>query len=151
MASSSERLFSDFKFNSKRFQEIFISLLLNFSQIMGKFTWGNLSSKSIEEGYRQKKRQRSSLLFVEKNLFNSFPALAILPRTILKNRMNSSFSFKSSWCNSSYNSNRLVQNSKRGKELIKFIHQAEATLLFLLSLYFFYSHSKMQPTVTNVL
>ena len=38
-------------------------------------------------------------------------ALAVLPRTILKNRMNSSFSFKSSWCNSSYNSNRPVQNS----------------------------------------
>ena len=33
-------------------------------------------------------------------------ALAILPRTIWKNRMNSSFSFKSSWCNSSYYSNR---------------------------------------------
>ena len=29
-------------------------------------------------------------------------ALAVLPRTILKNRINSSFSFKSSWCNSSY-------------------------------------------------
>ena len=32
-------------------------------------------------------------------------ALAILPRTILKNRMNSFFSFKSSWCNSPYSSN----------------------------------------------
>ena len=32
---------------------------------------------------------------------HSIPAaLAILPWTILKNRMNSSFSFKSSWCNS---------------------------------------------------
>ena len=40
-----------------------------------------------------------------------FAALAILPRTILKNRMNSFFSFKSSWCNSSYDSNRPVQNS----------------------------------------
>ena len=29
-------------------------------------------------------------------------ALAVLPRTILKNRMNSSFFFKSSWCNSSF-------------------------------------------------
>ena len=29
-------------------------------------------------------------------------ATAILPRTILNNRMNSSFSFKPSWCNSSY-------------------------------------------------
>ena len=38
-------------------------------------------------------------------------ALAILPRTILKNRMNSFFYFKSSWCNSSHYSNRPVQNS----------------------------------------
>ena len=37
----------------------------------------------------------------------SLAALAILPRTIL----NSSFSFKSSWCNSSYNSNCPVHNS----------------------------------------
>ena len=44
-------------------------------------------------------------------------ALAILPRTILKNRMNSFFSFKSSWCNSSFNSNRPIQNSQHGKEL----------------------------------
>ena len=29
--------------------------------------------------------------------------LTILPKTILKNRMNSSFYFNSSWCNSSYN------------------------------------------------
>ena len=45
--------------------------------------------------------------------------LAILPRTILKNRMNLSF-FKSSWYNLSYNSNRPVQNSWRGKEFNKF-------------------------------
>ena len=35
-------------------------------------------------------------------------ALAILPRTILKNRMNSSFSFKSSWCNSSYSIIKII-------------------------------------------
>ena len=44
-------------------------------------------------------------------------ALAILPRTIFKIRMNSSFSFKSFWCNSSYNSYHPGQNSYRGKEL----------------------------------
>ena len=38
-------------------------------------------------------------------------ALAILPRSILKSRMNSSFSFKSFWCNSSYNSYHPGQNS----------------------------------------
>ena len=44
--------------------------------------------------------------------FNPFLAsLAILTGTILKNRMNSSFSFKSSWCYSSYNSNHPVENS----------------------------------------
>ena len=35
-------------------------------------------------------------------------ALAILPRTILKNRMNSSFSFKSSWYNSSYSIIKII-------------------------------------------
>ena len=67
-------------------------------------------------------------------------ALATLPRTILKNRMNSSFSFISSWCNSSYNSNRPVQNSLRGKELNKFFppKQKRRPLPFLLSSSFFY-------------
>ena len=32
-------------------------------------------------------------------------------RTILKNRINSFFSFKSSWCNSSFNSNCPLKNS----------------------------------------
>ena len=32
--------------------------------------------------------------------FQSLAKLAVLSRTILKNRMNSAFSFKSSWCNS---------------------------------------------------
>ena len=44
-------------------------------------------------------------------LIQFLAALAVLPRTILKNRMNSFFSFKSSWCNSSYNSNCQVHNS----------------------------------------
>ena len=35
-------------------------------------------------------------------LIQLLAALAILPRTILKNRMKLSFSFKSSWCNSSF-------------------------------------------------
>ena len=35
-------------------------------------------------------------------------SLAILPRTICKNRLNSTFSFKSSWCNSPYYSNRPI-------------------------------------------
>ena len=43
--------------------------------------------------------------------FQFLAALVILARTIFKNKMNSSFSFKSSGCNSSYNSNRPVQNS----------------------------------------
>ena len=44
-------------------------------------------------------------------------ALAVLPRTFLKNGMNSSFSFKQSWCNSSYYSNRPRKNSQCAKEL----------------------------------
>ena len=54
----------------------------------------------------------------------------ILSRTILNNKMNSSFPFKSSCCNSSHNSNRPVQNTQRGKELNKFFPpppQTEAT------------------------
>ena len=38
----------------------------------------------------------------EEEFIKFLAALAILPRKNLKNRMNSSFSFKSSWCNSSY-------------------------------------------------
>ena len=38
----------------------------------------------------------------------SLASLAILPRTICKNRLNSTFSFKSSWCNSPYYSNRPI-------------------------------------------
>ena len=44
-------------------------------------------------------------------------AVAIFPRTILKNRRNSLFSFKSSWYNS----------SSRGKELNKFCPQTKGT------------------------
>ena len=49
-----------------------------------------------EERYRQMKRQRSSLLFLGAEFIQFLAALVILPRTILKNRINSSFSFKSS-------------------------------------------------------
>ena len=66
---------------------------------------------NIEEGYRQKNRQRSSLLFGGKEFIQFLAALAILPRTILKNRINLSFSFKLSLCNSSYYSNRPGKNS----------------------------------------
>ena len=68
-------------------------------------------------------------------------ALTILPRTIFKNRINSSSSFKSSWCNSSHNSNRPVQNSKCGKEFNKLFppnRSDERPLPLLLSLSFFY-------------
>ena len=48
-------------------------------------------------------------------------ALDILPRTIINKRMNSSFSFKSSWYISSYSSNRpTAKQLYRGKELDKF-------------------------------
>ena len=71
-------------------------------------------------------------------------ALAILPRTILKNSMNSCFSFKFSWCNSSYNSNCPLQNSKRGKEFIK----EATTLSFRLSLSFFYERQGFEMFTT---
>ena len=56
-----------------------------------------------------------------------FAALAILPRTILNNRMNLSFSYKSSERHSSYNSNRSVLNSLHSKELNKFSPKTAAT------------------------
>ena len=46
----------------------------------------------IEEGKRQKQRQRSSLLFGGQNLFNSLPRQQLCIMAILKNRKNSSFS-----------------------------------------------------------
>ena len=53
--------------------------------------------------------QRSSLLLGEQNIRHLFTGLAIWPRMIMKNRMNSS-----------YSSNRPSANSWRGKELSKF-------------------------------
>ena len=90
---------------------------------------------SSNHGIVQKRRERSSLFqsghsteekgkiiaaVWGKEVIPFLAALAILPRTILKNKMNSSFSFKSSWCNSSYSSNSSEQNSKCGKGLNKF-------------------------------
>ena len=46
----------------------------------------------IEECYRQNKKHKSSLLFGGEELIQFFAALEVLPRTILKNCMNSSFS-----------------------------------------------------------
>ena len=50
--------------------------------------------------------------------------------------MNSSFSFKSSWCNSSYNSNCPMQNSWRGRELNKFFPTNRSDDLHLFSVIF---------------
>ena len=67
--------------------------------------------------YRRKSKGHRCYLGAE---FIQFLAvLAILPWTIFKNRMNSSFYFKSSQCNSSYYSNRPVQDGLRGKEFNK--------------------------------
>ena len=44
-----------------------------------------------------------------KEFIQLLATLAVLPRTILNNSMIPSFSFESSWCNASYNSNRPVQ------------------------------------------
>ena len=64
-------------------------------------------------------------------------ALAVLPRTILNNWMNSSFSFKSSWCNSYHSKSSFRQDSKRGKELKKFFPQTEATTFAFSSVSFY--------------
>ena len=56
----------------------------------------------------------------EQNLFNSLPHQLFCLLDDLKNRMYLSFSFRSSWCNSSYSSNRPLQQNQHGKELNKF-------------------------------
>ena len=73
-------------------------------------------------------------------LIKFLAAPAYFAQNDLRNRMNSSFSFKSSWCNSPYNSNRPVRNSQRGKELKKFCPPAASTTfafssVFILLLY----------------
>ena len=57
---------------------------------------------TIKEGSRQKKRQRSSLLFVGRIYSIPRSSSRFAYRMILKNMMNSSFSFRSSMCNSSF-------------------------------------------------
>ena len=66
--------------------------------------------------------------------FQFLAALTILPRTILKNRMNSSFSFKSSWCNWINSSPKLQRRH----------------LPFLLSLSFFYATLRWRVVPENV-
>ena len=51
---------------------------------------------------RQKRRQRLSLLFVGRNSFNSLPHYRFSTRMILKNIMNSSFSYRMNSSFSSY-------------------------------------------------
>ena len=49
----------------------------------------------IEEGWREKQRQRSSRLFGGQNLLKILAPLAVLPRSLWKNEMNSTVSSKS--------------------------------------------------------
>ena len=85
---------------------IFVSRVSNatvyiFSDAMNGCKTGNKGNQKYSSHRRWiQKKQRSSLVFGGKNLFISFFVQAILPRTILKNRINSSCSFKSSRCNS---------------------------------------------------
>ena len=58
-----------------------------------------------------------------------------LPGTIFKNRMNSSFTFKSSWRNSSYSIIQIVQckTASAARNLINFYPQTESTTFALSS------------------
>ena len=54
------------------------------------------TTDTVEEGWRQKQRQRSSPLFEGGGGFIKFlAALAVLPRSIWKNRINSTFALSS--------------------------------------------------------
>ena len=60
--------------------------------------------KSTSHGRRIKTEEKANVVAYVwgEEVIQFLDALAILPRKILKNRVNSSFSFKSSMCNSSY-------------------------------------------------
>ena len=68
---------------------------------------------SMEEGFIQKTKQMSSLQFGGEEFIQCLAALTVLPRTILKNWTNSSFCFKSSWCNFSSYSKTVGAGSKQ--------------------------------------
>ena len=69
------------------------------------------SVNSIKEGFIQKKRAKAKVVASVwgKEFIKFLAVIALLPRTILRNRINSSFSFKSSW------STYIVQNRPIGK------------------------------------
>ena len=98
---------------------IFSSILNNLASPRNTLCRYKPTIVTIDEGLRQKKGQRTSLLFGGKYLFNSLPR-----QLIALDDFEEQDEFiplkKSSWCNSSYNSNRPVQNSQRGKELNTF-------------------------------
>ena len=66
------------------------------------YTDGVVRPKKKDKDIRKGKSRRYCL---GGRIYSIPCVLVIYPRTILKKRMNSSFSFKSSWCNSSYSSN----------------------------------------------
>ena len=72
---------------------IFILHLINHSRLTIVVT--ELTKNIIEEGWREKQRQRSSCLFGGPDFNQFLAALAVLPRSIWKKRMNSSDSSKS--------------------------------------------------------
>ena len=78
-------------------------------------------------------------------------ALAVLPRTILKNRMNSSLTFKSSWCNSSFysKSSQAKQLAWQRIEYILSPKQQRRPLSSLLSLSFFYGQMALHTSGQN--
>ena len=93
------------------------------------------SHPSIHRHRRRIKTEETGRHFCMGDRMYSIPCRAscfAYYRTILKSGLNSSFSFKSSWCNSTYNSNSSYrQNSYRGKEFNKFFPQrAETTFAF---------------------
>ena len=71
-----------------------------------------MSAKAVEEGWREKPRQRLSRLFGGQNLVNFFAALAVLPQ--------STWIFKKPGWIRQFLPNRPRQNSERGKKLNKF-------------------------------
>ena len=93
------------------FIALFLLLALRFCVCEGErggFSWVlTMHRKRIKT-----KEKAKVVASVWGEIIYSIPcSLDVLPRIILKNRMKSSISFKSSWCNSSFNLNRTVQIS----------------------------------------
>ena len=92
---------------------------------------------TIEEGWREKQRQRSLRLFGGQIFVQFLAALSVLPRSVLKKRLNSSYSSKST---------EAKQLARQGIEQNLPPEQTRRHLPLLLSPSFFYNGNSQKLT-----